>query len=57
MNPNDKDDWRLYEKGCKGLEKEDQFDGVSDNAARFLKLIGNLMEKCKVIDALNIRFE
>jgi len=40
----DKEDRKLFNDACRGLEKEDRFDGTLSQSSQFLKLIGKELE-------------
>ena len=44
LNLTDKEDRKLFNDACRGLEKEDRFDGTLSKSSQFLKLIGKELE-------------
>ena len=57
LDLNDKDDRKLFENACEGLDQTDRFDGKAANAPRFLKLIGNQSQEFRLLDAFKIGTE
>ena len=49
-----KDNKKLFEKGCQGLQKDDKFDGKRASYPTFMKLIKVAIESVKIMDALTI---
>ena len=43
-----REDRKLHEDACRGLEKESRFDGSSANSSKFLKLIGKELDDCRL---------
>ena len=47
-----KEDKKLFEKGCEGLAKEDKFDGKREKYTTFMKLMKVAIEGVKLMDTL-----
>ena len=50
----DKDDMKLFQEGCKGLQKEDIFDGKKQNYSNFVKLIERDFTSTRTMEALEV---
>ena len=50
----DKDDRKLFQEGCKGLQKEDIFDGKKLNYSNFVKLIERDFTSTRTMEALEV---
>ena len=54
LNLADKDDRKLYQEACKGLNGKDRFDGKGENYSDFLKLIEQQLQDVRVMKTLKI---
>ena len=52
-----KEDRKLCEDACRGLEKEARFDGSSVNSSKFLKLIGKELNGHRLDEVLHVAVE
>ena len=54
LDLNNKDDRKLYQDACKGIDKEDQFDGKKEHFHDFTKLLEIDFKKTRVLAAFEI---
>ena len=50
----DKDDRKLYQEACKGLSKDDRFDGKRENYPNFVKLLEQQLQDVRVMETLEV---
>ena len=54
LDLSNKEDRKLFNDACEGLEKDDRFDGKLANASKFLKLIGKELEDFLLDEILRV---
>ena len=54
LDLNDKDDWKLFQEGCKGLLEKDMFTGSKTEYGNWVKLIETDFESTRTMEALGI---